>query len=232
MDIYYYCSYTGSPVGFQLGKLNAETGKLSSENIPLLIRRCFSRGMVRKACGRLPGEEKYFLLVKDLTAKGKASDEADEYYLNIALTSSQYADYEKWLSDETEEREIADSIRDTMSLRGDPTFGFTVCKEQIAALTGLSFRNLFRGIAPKEEGTYIQVLSPNLSERDLKDILAITDDNCNLKKQGADKQREGAWFYFDKKKERRIPLGKILLISAAAIAALIGLIKLFRVFGK
>lgn len=233
MEIYYYCSYTGSPVGFQLGKLNTENGKLSSENIPLLIRRCFSQGMVRKACGWLLEEEKYFLLVKDLTAKGKESNEADEYYLNIALVSGQYNDYQKWLSDKTtEEQEISNSIRDTMSLRGDPRFGFTVHLDRIAALTEQSFGGLFAGISPKEEETYFQGLSPNLSERELIDILAIPSDDYDLKKLRPDTQREGTWFRLGKKKERRIHLEKILLISAAAAAVLVGLIKLFKAFGK
>lgn len=228
MDIYYYCSYTGSPVGYQLGKLNEDTGKLVDENIPRLIHRCFSRGMIRKACGRFPGENKYFLLVKDLTARKAAEDGAEEYYLNIALVSDSFDDYKKWLSGNLPEQKIANVIRDTISLRNDPQFGFTVHKEQVEALKNLKFSTLFKGIAPDEEMAYFQVLSPNLTTEELQDTLGLLDDSCNLTKMPADISREGEWFQSCKKKEFRSLWMKVVLLLVCLASVVMLLITLSK----
>lgn len=209
MEVYYYCSYTGSPVGFQLGRLDFASGKLSDEGIPPLIRRCFSRGMIRKACGFLPDAEKYFVLVKDLTAKRLTAADAEEYYLNIAFVSERLEDYQKWLSSEdVAQQAVADKIRDTMSLRGDPVFGFTVHMEQAQKLFDLPVGTLFKGILPKEHTTYFQVLSSNISPDELQSTLNLSNDDCVLEKLQSDSLREGNWFQFCKKKTDRNQNGK------------------------
>ena len=72
MNLYYYCSYDGSPVGFRIGRIDAlsrdEKIELSSEKIEPFIRRCFETGLVRSAFGKIPSdadsEKKFFLLKK------------------------------------------------------------------------------------------------------------------------------------------------------------------------
>lgn len=201
MEVYYYCSYTGSTVGFQLGRLDFESGKLSDEGIPPLIRRCFSRGMIRKACGVLPDTEKYFVLVKDLTAKKFAATDAEEYYLNIALVSEYVEDYQKWLSSgDMTQQAAADIIRDTISLHGDPKFGFTICVDQIKKLNEIVWSSLFNGILPEKGTTDFQVLSPNMSSEELAKILGLIKADYTVEKLRLDKQRSGNWFRIYKKK--------------------------------
>lgn len=233
MEVYYYCSYTGSPVGFQLGKLDSASGKLSGENIPPLLRRCFSRGMIRKACGCLPGEGKYFVLVKDLAAKKSTAGDAEEYYLNIALVSDQVEDYRKWLTCKNiPEQTIADLIRDTMSLHGDPTFGFTVRADKINHLSGIALGDSFRGIQAKEDDSYFQVLSPNLRSEEVQDALNLPNDGYALEKLRTDTSRDGNWFHFFKKKEKQSPRWKVILIPAAVLIVLAGLFMLLKFLKK
>lgn len=233
MEVYYYCSYTGSPVGFQLGKLDPASGKLIGENIPPLLRRCFSQGMIRKACGCLPGEEKYFVLVKDLTAKKSAAGDAEEYYLNIALVSDQVEDYRMWLTCKTiPEQTIADLIRDTMSLHGDPSFGFTVHTDKIKNLSGMALGDSFRGIQAKEDDSYFQVLSPNLRSEEVQDALNLPNNGYMLEKLRSDTSHDGNWFHFVKKKEKRTPSRKAILIPVAVLIVLAGLFMLFKFLKK
>jgi len=123
MEIYYNCSYTGSPVGFIPGRLQYVTGQsedyvLSHEQIPLLIQRCFDFAIVRKACGRwrLTGSDPvYFLLVKGLTVDEgqdeRGIDKLSEYYLNFALTTTDRSEYEDWLAVEDDTKETAETLR-------------------------------------------------------------------------------------------------------------------------
>lgn len=232
MEIYYYCSYTGSPVGFQLGRLDFESGKLSGENIPPLIRRCFSRGMICRACGRLPGEEKYFVLVKDLTAKKSNAADAEEYYINVAFVSRHLEDYRKWSSSgNMTQQALADMIRDTMSLHSDPAFGYTVRVDLAKKLNEVVLGNLFNGILPKNEATDFQVLSPHMSPEELGEMLSIVKADYTVEKLRLDQQRPGNWFRISKKKDRRYHR-KAILIPIAALIVLAGLFMLLKALGK
>lgn len=226
MEIYYYCSYKGSPVGFQLGKLKypSEGSKLhalDAQGIPQQVQRCFDQNIVRKVCKRSAEEKEYILLAKGLTAKGKQPEDPAEYYINFALVTDSETDCQMWLrEDGTSEQAIADAIRDTMELDRQSAFGFTVRGDKLDALLSMSYRKLFEGAAEKEQdGILLEAISPNTTAEQLQKALrldALEGGRLN-----------GNWFKFCKKKEsRKTPLG--ILLATAVIAALILLCQRFN----
>ena len=148
MDIYYYCSYTKSPVGFILGKLNGvnEAGEpmaLSKDGIEPLIRKCFELGLVRKACGLLTQEPKrYFLLLKKLVTRGGDSDL--DYYLNVAFVTESQQQYQQWMDvdEAVAEDTIAQAIRETILVDRESDFGYKVNSKSLAKLAGSKFGSL------------------------------------------------------------------------------------------
>ena len=226
MEIYYYCSYKGSPVGFQLGKLKYPSGgsrlhALDAQGIPPLVQRCFDQNIVRKVCKRSAEEKEYILLAKGLTAKGKQPEDPAEYYINFALVTDSEADCQKWLrGDGASGLAIADAIRDTMELDRQSAFGFTVRGDKLDALLSMSYRKLFEDAAAKEhDGILLEAISPNTTAEQLQQALRLDAlEGCRL---------NGNWFKFGKKKEsRKAPLG--ILLAAAVIAALILLCQRFN----
>lgn len=219
MEIYYYCSYKGSPVGFQLGKLTYPNGSgklcaLESQGILPLIQRCFDQRIVRKVCKRSAEEKEYILLAKGLTARGKRPEDPAEYYINFALVTDSEADCQKWLREEgASEQAVADAIRDTMELDKQSAFGFKVRGDKLGEFLSMSYRKLFECItAGEQDGFLLEAISPNTTAEQLQQALRLDA------LEG--RRLNGNWFRFGKKKEsRKAPLG--LLLAAAAIAALI-----------
>ncbi len=96
MQVWFYCSYSGSPVGFQLGTVNrkeAMQGRLRLEtgSPPSLLRHCFSYQGLIGAYGIIP-DSGTFLVVRNL--KQMKKDDRN-LTLNIAIETDDKAEYFK-----------------------------------------------------------------------------------------------------------------------------------------
>ena len=72
-ELYSYCSYKGSPVGFRIGKTKVENEidlTLCDDNINQFVRKSFESGMITCVFGKLPKSDKYVYLVKKLEYTG------------------------------------------------------------------------------------------------------------------------------------------------------------------
>lgn len=152
MDVYYYCSYTGSPVGFKPGKISMEPEEISGcedsvcslwqEDIPDLIRKWFEDGRIRKCIGYVIKDLGYFLLVKNLTAEGRESTDPSRYFLNFAIVTPDKEEFDRMFQGEkasdsvSDPEEITAALRDTISISPDSSgeFGFTVSRDRLNAL--------------------------------------------------------------------------------------------------
>lgn len=188
MDIYYYCSYTGSPVGYILGFLAYTPGQsqnyvLSRNNIPPVIRSFFEQDTICNAFGILPAEPKqYYLMMKNLTARGSKDGEASEYYINLALVTQDVDEYKRWLRDGGKTpKEIADAIKASMELDRTSDFGFTVRPDALKRLIGMSFRSIFEGSGALERvKTFLEVDSPQTDLIYLMENLKLSDPKKTL----------------------------------------------------
>lgn len=224
MNLYYYCSYSESPVGYILGALayaedQTENYQLSAQDIPPLIRSCFESGAVRKAAGKLESG-RYFLLIKKLTAKSGEGNAALNYYLNLALETEDFSQYKNWLRESGDSTEsLAEAIRATMELDRTSEFGFSVRSAEAAGLVQKSFRSLFPARLGREpiESLYLKLTSSQTDLEKLKEILDLPDMEF---KWVAEK-----WVCTEKKK--RFPIVgillvivRILLVAAAILVAI------------
>lgn len=224
MEVYYYCSYTGSPVGFILGRFDYDSqksGRYELEKSPVssAIRRYFEFGPVRKAFGFLPEESQYFFLAKKLTAKKIFDGETLNYSLGIALVTNSAEEFRYWMRKESgSEQEIANAIKESIILDRMNDHGFTVCAEQLSELLQKSFRPLFENCGVDLDKldldkTYFVLASSRTDLGQLEKELALSDPEKTL------------WFLnrdtklacFGKKK--RLPLLPIAisLLAAASI---------------
>ncbi len=205
MQIYYYCNYKGSPVGFNLGQFdisdkdNAEI-VLSEKGINPFIQNCFDYGSVRKACGVLPKESgKYFLLVKKLAAEKKNADDPEHYSLNIALVTDDKDQFRDWLTQEKDsEQDISETIRDSMKIDHINDFGFTVQRDKAVLLTKKSFKSLFVGCAVNKAETTTCVETA-YTQTDLKALakeLQLSEPYKEFRKI----HNSEKWVAYDKKK--------------------------------
>lgn len=228
MDVYYYCSYTKSPVGFRLGKIDAEKAdgsicELSSEHINSFIWKCFSTSAVRKACGQIPQEteesSQYFLLLK---SRQPVIIDGIEYFINFALVTGEKEEYERWFqSAAQDEAAVLQAIRTTMVLNGASEFGFLVRPGKIRLLTKQSYRKLFEEISPSAEGTYLETASAQTGQAQLLDMLGLTE--YDVRRLG-----QGNWVYIKKKQQLRTAW----IIAAIAAAAVVALLLLLNCVGR
>lgn len=226
MKVFYYCSYTGSPVGYIPGGFTYSPGqtedyRLSSENIPQLIRKCFELGTVRKAFGVLPTHSEmpeYFLLIKKLVAKEDEKGSSFEYYLNFALTTKNEKEYRGWLQKDKETDEhIAESIKRTMNLDRTSDFGFTICSQELDKLLKVSFGSLLEDVSIEGQEIYLELASSQTDLNSLKEMLQLLDQEKELK------WNSKRWAYYGKKKV--VMRNRWLIIAAVIllIAILIGI---------
>ena len=234
MEIYYYCSYTGSPVGFQMGKLTYDgqtngTLKLESLDNPTCDQRfiqcCFDQRAVRKVYQCSKEENKYFFLLKGLSAKGKNPGDPEQYYINFAVLTDQLADFKRYFRGKNvpnPKETIPSAVRDTMQLDKESEFGFTICGKEVRQLLNLSYRTYFGdGFRIQDEqtiweprpGIFLELISPNVNLEQLMQALKYSG-NC------AKIEIPGNWFELGelgKKKARgkRIPLLILLAVLAA-----------------
>ena len=203
MQIYYHCTYKGSPVGFCIGKLDMEGQiagniELREENTNPFIRTCFNYGTVRKACGILPQEpSKYFLLAKKLAAQGKAPEEPEHYSINIALVTDSKNQFRSWLAREDgSELEIAETVKASMEINRSNNFGFTVRADQAASLAEKSFKSLFTGCEPQyaELETWVETSYMQTDLKQLAEDLELSEPDKEFQKSGS-----GKWVIYRKK---------------------------------
>lgn len=230
MNVYYYCSYTGSPVGYILGRIPDDAIKSSSEKfslqndeIPSLIRKCFEQGLVQRSFGRTP-EGEYYLLVKKLTANGTGTNSSIKYYLNFAIVlgEGEKEKYRNLLRNENKatEQEIANFIRDTISLDPDNDFGFTVNCEKLNKLLNRSFYSLFEGcpsINKNGQKMYFKLVSEKPDNDQLKKSLGLIEEG----KDFSHLSNSDKWFCYDKKKPGKQLILLLLLITIIVIACVI-----------
>lgn len=218
MEIYYYCSYTGSPVGFQLGRLDCEklaknAGSLSKDGILPLIKNCFDQGLVRRACGRIPETEQYVLLVKGLTAKGTGDRATAEYYINFAFLMNK----EEWdclpRENLVDQQMTAEMFRDSMQLDSESPFGYTVQSGNAQRLTQVSFQNFFDRSVWKTDSLCLELLSPKADLKELKKVLGLEKDE--YKDYEFQKLPSKDWVQFSKKKVNRLAKWWPLVAAAA-----------------
>lgn len=195
MEIYYYCSYTGSPVGFQLGKLtydgqNNGTLTLERTNARTGIQRCFDQRAVRKVYWHLWDKKEHFfllILLKGLTAKGKGPEDPAEYYINFAVTANQRDDFWKCFRGEgrgVSDERIAEAVRDTMQVDRESEFGFKICGDKIPNLLKLPYDAQFGDIGhgkeednhkPMRTGCFLELLSPNINPEQVLQALKCNE---------------------------------------------------------
>lgn len=184
MDVYYYCSYKGSPVGFILGKLSnvnktEDTLTLSKDNIEPLIQQCFELGMIRKAYGILPQKpDHYFLLLKKLVAK-RGSDDLD-YYLNVAFVTEDQEQYNQWMCEDgsVTEAAVAQTVRETILVDHESDFGYKISSKALAKLVGKKFGSLLGKWGA--DGTYFELASQNTDPDDVIKALGLADGTVTL----------------------------------------------------
>lgn len=93
-ELYSYCSYKGSPVGFRIGKTKVENEidlTLCDDNINQFVRKSFESGMITCVFGKLPKSDKYVYLVKKLEYTGNNGESI--IYMNFAWIFSDYGKY-------------------------------------------------------------------------------------------------------------------------------------------
>lgn len=210
MDIYYYCTYSRSPVGYVLGTLayhpnQSSNYELKEENIEPLIRKCFEQGRVQKGFGLLPNSSKYFVLVKSLDAEGTTDEDAD-YNMNIAFVTKDRETYRNLLREGNDQKQgIANALKETMEINRKSDFGFTVRPRKLNELLEKSFRSLFdendkspvsHALESAEPYTYFGLLSSQTDLDDLRKSLGLVEQDKALKWMPNSKK----WVIYCKKK--------------------------------
>lgn len=217
MEVYYYCSYTSSPVGYILGKLTApsEDGALAlrADRVDTMIHQCFEAGMVRNACGLLTqAPQRYFLLLKKLIVNGNQG--SPDYFLNIAFVTENRQEYARWL--ENDDAVTADTVakagQATMVLDQNSDFGYKIDGKALAELTKMKFGSLLGKCraAALEDGLYFELASHSADADEVMQALGISSEEQDLELIAEDKN----WFRVIKKKQKRkhLTLWLILLL--------------------
>lgn len=236
MNLYYYCSYDGSPVGFRIGRIDAlsrdEKIELSSEKIEPFIRRCFETGLVRSAFGKIPSdadsEKKFFLLKKKLIEK-----KADcNYYMNVAVVEEEWDKFCSLLQDGPES--LATAVMRSIEPSGENAFGYKVYTQELSKVLECRFAsvcncNETRINNVQKNDAFYATLSTETPDTDaLKKSLGIV--------QGSSTHTEitkesGKVFCFEKKKSastRNVKLGvdQAKLPVLAKIALVVGVLSM------
>lgn len=238
MNLYYYCSYDGSPVGFRIGRIDAlsrdEKIELSSEKIEPFIRRCFETGLVRSAFGKIPSdadsEKKFFLLKKKLIEK---KDDCN-YYMNVAVVEEEWDKFCSLLQDGANEVSLATAVMRSIKPFGENAFGYRVDTQELSKVLECGFAsvcncNETRINNVQKNDAFYATLSTETPDTDaLKKSLGIV--------QGSSTHTEitkesGKVFCFGKKKSastRNVKLGvdQAKLPVLAKIALVVGVLSM------
>ena len=92
MKVWFYCSYSGSPVGFQLGYVDTESLSEAENHLVAgtpnpLLNRCLSYQGVKEAFGKIPGTTSY-VAVRPVSRR-----EDDRVYLNFAFETDDATEF-------------------------------------------------------------------------------------------------------------------------------------------
>jgi|GEM_PF-957150 hypothetical protein len=243
MNLYYYCSYDGSPVGFRIGRIDAlsrdEKIELSSEKIEPFIRRCFETGLVRSAFGKIPSdadsEKKFFLLKKKLIGKKATEKKADcKYYMSVAVVEEEWDKFCSLLQDGADEASLATAVMRSIEPSGENAFGYKVDTQELSKVLECGFAsvcncNETRINNVQKNDAFYATLSTETPDTDaLKKSLGIV--------QGSSTHTEitkesGKVFCFGKKKSastRNVKLGvdQAKLPVLAKIALVVGVLSM------
>ena len=149
MDIYYYCSYTGSPVGFVIGKIqNIFSEKhgleLDDKNINPFLRICLENGVIRKGCGVIPQnlnrDIKYFLVHKSSMPVALPLNTSVQCYINIAFLCDTKDEFVKifntWYS---MPEDVSNSVvASTIEIDHGAKFGYNVNRNRLVEILNQS----------------------------------------------------------------------------------------------
>lgn len=238
MNLFYYCSYDGSPAGFRIGRVDtlSQDGKsheLSSEQIEPFIRRCFEMGLIRSAFGKIPSEERkqngYFLLKKKLI--GKKAD--CNYYMNVAVVEEEWDRFCSLLQDGADEASLATAIMSSIEPSGNDVFGYKVNTSRLSEVLKCGYATVCNCNARRMENVrknsvFYATLSTETPDTDtLKRSLGISkcdNDATEFTKES------GKVFCFRKKKSasiwNRMPMLAKVAMVVGLIAAIAGVIAL------
>lgn len=233
MDLYYYCSYDNSPVGFYIGKIPAVDSlnlmpakklELSKENINPFIRKCFESGLIRNVFGKVPEEfgQGYFLMKKKMVHK----IENRNYYMSIALTGlrwNEFSDLMKVDSNDTKEK-LAKLVAESISQNKTNDFGYEVRSEVISRLIGFKYAGICKCNKERmkkiqeDDCLYAELLNGN---PDKEEIGQLFGEQFEMIKESGTEVRIG------KKNECRVKKLAICLIGVVVLALITWLI-IFR----
>lgn len=238
MDLYYYCSYDSSPVGFRIGRVDTlsqdiESTELSSEHIEPFIRKCFETGLVRSAFGKIPSEaatqKKYFLLKKKLVAKKAGCN----YYMNVAVVENEWDKFCSLLQDNTDEVSLATAIMNSIEPSGESAFGYKVNTHKLSQVLKCGYVDVcncsdMRMENVHQNDTFYTTLSTEDPDTDaLKKSLGISQSDSTHKEIT---KESGKVFCFKKKESARmwsrIPMLAKIAVIVGIVAAMVGVIVL------
>lgn len=215
MEIYYYCSYKGSPVGFQIGKINYDkniisTQNLTRDNINPFVKLCFESGLINSAFGKIPeyisSSGKYIALRKKLVTKKDGCD----YNLNIAVVCSK-TEFDKLAKNKsTSVENMQTLITNSMILDNSNEFGYYVDNSKLSKLLENSFNTLCNCNSNNSYDECLLTLTTKTPD------LEILNDTFNLPEN----------YKFDKNKDEQYFLKKknVILTKLSIIIPLILLI--------
>lgn len=184
MDLYYYCSYDGSPVGFRIGRVNIldkddEQKELSAKHIDPFIRRCFETGLIRSAFGKIPtdtdSQKKYFLLKKKMIGKKAGCN----YYMNVAVVEDEWDKFSSLMHDCDDEAKLATAVMNSIEPVKDDSFGYKVNTHKLSDVLSFGYAgicncNEARMRTVQQNDTFFVTLSTANPDRDiLKSCLGI-----------------------------------------------------------
>lgn len=235
MIFYYYCSYKGSPVGFRIGSIEYRSqdhgvGSLEDAAIDVFIRKCMERGEVLSAFGVMPSEyeskQSFFLLKK----KMKASRDEIDFYLNIAIVSEDWNEFNLLMKEGMSKEKISTDILNTIQIEKSNGFGYCLDKEKLSVVADDSFGSVCGGtenrLAKMRQNCQIffDFASSDTDLNDFQDAIDLRREGMQLKQVG---EGTGRLFCYGKKGSahsiRKILLWAIIVIISGLLIFLLTL---------
>lgn len=100
----------------------------SCDKINLFIQQCFENGIVRGGYGKIPeSADTYFLLKKKFTA----TKENVKYYINFAIVTDEWTEFEALMQKENTETEIINNYLESIKPDTLFYFGYRIQTEKI-----------------------------------------------------------------------------------------------------
>lgn len=173
MKIYFYCSYTGSPVGFIMGSMSqlpqGQWSDLSKDGISNEIRACFEHGIVKNAVGRISSltsnsyARKWVLVIKNITCPDIHSDRPLTWYINIALETDSQSQFETWIKRGVN-IELCEKLSCILTVDKNNDFGYTIDRHELSNIidASLASTTLPNKVASVALDDYAIEFTPNL----------------------------------------------------------------------